>query len=283
VLGHVFGPVPFEREDVAVYRYGREANFCAIVTTLDDFSMFGIGWTDEEEPRPRIEFAMAELCDSEAYYNRRIVFENNFRNAAFLTPSAHYSPISNLPVIKHKGIILEDTDQFLEMEAYGDEGEGWDDDEEAYGSGAEIEGDDDSGEDDQADAEEEDEQDETDAQASNPPPKRHRQNKIIGASSSTATTSGSSVVTTVTRLTTQPQPSSSVEVDAEARPTLIGDGGDIIDYDVLEKAQEKTVVTEKPVEKTSEKQLRKKKNRKDSPKPDDDTGRNLGEGDGTFS
>jgi len=151
LMCYAFGPEVFDKEKIWVYRYGREGNFAAIISTTDEFSLFGLKRDDDD--KLVVAFEPALKVENEKDYYGRIVFENNFKNASFLSPTAHFSPISNVPVIKTKGMILEETDAFTAEELYGDEGEGWqdDDDDDNEGGGSSSGSDSDGGDGDHPD------------------------------------------------------------------------------------------------------------------------------------
>lgn len=109
-LCYNFGPYAWTA-GYHVYRYGRNANFSAIVTTSKKFSMLGISFQDKT---PVLEELPCEKCLSVEHFYTRIIAENCFRNGSFLCPSAHYSSISNVPVIQTKGIALTESDAFNE-------------------------------------------------------------------------------------------------------------------------------------------------------------------------
>jgi len=130
LMCYAFGEAPFSDEKLHVCRYGREANFTAIITTTPNFSLVGLSPAGAGEKKT-LERLAVERCKTSAHFYGRIVTENNFRNGYFLSPAAHYCSISNLPVVKTKGLVLAETDALI-GESYDDIGQGWDEQERQY-------------------------------------------------------------------------------------------------------------------------------------------------------
>jgi len=96
---HAFGEYPWGQK-LYVYRYGTEGDFSAVVSTSPSLTLVGTG-----PERAGIIYVPLKKIDNRADFFRTIVRDNLRKNAYFLVPTSHYSPISNLISVTTKGIV----------------------------------------------------------------------------------------------------------------------------------------------------------------------------------
>jgi hypothetical protein len=129
----VFGSEIFNQS--FVYRYGRSGALDAVVSSDSKLTWWGVGidFVDLSPRLVKVKHLSPFLTESD-YYSA-ILKENLFRNGYFLTPSSQYSPISNIMVVRTKGVstaegdvdykdqIADHTHSWDACDDYGDEEE----------------------------------------------------------------------------------------------------------------------------------------------------------------
>lgn len=158
-IAQVFADHPWQ-EGLAVYQYGRPGSFLSVVSTNHDLMLLG---TSSRRTSP--EFVSMTKYDSKQALFEAIIKDNFYKNAYFLSPTSHYSPICNVPIVTAKGLVWSDA----EVQAgdvydydYGWDNKGSDDEEEDREEGDEQDLQDDSDDGQYADANGEFEDDDDD-------------------------------------------------------------------------------------------------------------------------
>lgn len=105
-----FIPVAVPPRPLSVYRYGSAARLKGIVTDLPAFELIGV------LKGQKVSVQLTKFATEDAWY-RQVILHMAEKNAFFINPYAHFSPISNLPLASKttvifarvSGLIMEDT------------------------------------------------------------------------------------------------------------------------------------------------------------------------------